>query len=696
MKKIISLLVVLAMLVAIVPAVFAADEGTTVYLAPGEWAQYRENYAVYYFNSVNNNSGWVLMSYDETSGYQTATVPADYDKVIFVGLKSGTSLNWNNKENQTVDLTLPTDGNNLFTIENPWDGNQDWKATGTWSTYTPPVAAAPLTDGDNNVTVGEFTYTATQTGTLFVTFKSVTYVSSWGESSIGYEQIEYYFGYSGDEPNWFELTVNGKAVENAYYGSVDVTQGDVVSLSWGFLGANETVQSWTMSGVLNLNYEKYAFPEAGSAEMPVSLNYGECPTSSIAVAPGATAYYDLDFSFYGATLNVYGDNLYVMIPKYDDYGWPVYDNDGNQVWDRIDAVDGVVSIPVQSRGGMTVQLGNSGTEETTFWLYGYFAAGTMNNPAQLANGDNSVAIDAYTQYYYVFEAICDTTLTVTIDTEKCSNWAINYYNDAYTDSGYSTSNDENAVSSYTIVAPMGDKITIVLWTADYAAGEIILNVDIDCPHDYADYVCSICGAIQDRVYENQAQIDPEFSLTVGANATVEYVDVTQKHTAVLGEDGFYHLDSEDGPIIYVDLYSDLFCFGTAIDDSNGTGQIYIYVYGEDGSLVKDNNGNNLRYNATAAIQEYLDAADENGYYPLTEDLAYFYQNYGKSQGWYIPGMSFILGDDFDADTGWMFACCYLVDENPGTGDNSMLSVAIAAAIVSAMTIVALPVAKKHF
>jgi hypothetical protein len=37
--------------------------------------------------------------------------------------------NWNNKWNQTADLVAPTDGNNLYTVE---DGTWD-KGGGTWS-----------------------------------------------------------------------------------------------------------------------------------------------------------------------------------------------------------------------------------------------------------------------------------------------------------------------------------------------------------------------------------------------------------------------------------------------------------------------------------------------------------------------------------------------------------------------------------
>ena len=59
----------------------------------------------------------------------------DYDcNIIFCRMNpAGATGNWNSKWNQTANLTVPTNGNNLFTVKsNSWDN-----ATGTWSKYTP-------------------------------------------------------------------------------------------------------------------------------------------------------------------------------------------------------------------------------------------------------------------------------------------------------------------------------------------------------------------------------------------------------------------------------------------------------------------------------------------------------------------------------------------------------------------------------
>jgi hypothetical protein len=238
-------------------------------------------------------------------------------------------------------------------------------------------------------------------------------------------------------------------------------------------------------------------------------------------------------------------------------------------------------------------------------------------------------------------------------------------------------------------------LTILIWVTPVAFATDDTATVFSCTDWNWDDAYTIRESSTERVYENRTEIDPDFTLPAGWHGAIEYVDVTETHTAVLGEDGFYNLDRADGAIIYVDMNSDVFSFATALADPWGSGQIYVFVYDENGDIVKDDSGNNIKYNATAAIRAYLNAA-ENGYYPLTEDLIYFYQSYGKSQGWYIPGMSFIFEGDFDTDTGWMFACCYLEDGNAGGSENSMLSIAIAIAVISAVSIAVLPVIGKYF
>lgn len=101
-----------------------------LYLAlDGVWKNNDERYAAYFFNSTGNV--WVSMTDSNGDGIYEVNIPAGYtygDNVIFCRMKgTSTSNGWGNKWNQTADLTIPTDGRNLYTVKS-WDNspNTHW------------------------------------------------------------------------------------------------------------------------------------------------------------------------------------------------------------------------------------------------------------------------------------------------------------------------------------------------------------------------------------------------------------------------------------------------------------------------------------------------------------------------------------------------------------------------------------------
>ena len=103
-----------------------------LYLKPNSsWNQSNARFAAYFFNNAGN--AWVSMVDSDSDGVYEVNIPEGYtfgDSVIFCRMNpSSTANNWNNKWNQTADLTIPTDGKNLFTIPGTtWDGatNSNW------------------------------------------------------------------------------------------------------------------------------------------------------------------------------------------------------------------------------------------------------------------------------------------------------------------------------------------------------------------------------------------------------------------------------------------------------------------------------------------------------------------------------------------------------------------------------------------
>ena len=109
-----------------------SENPTTVYLKPNdEWKADNARFAVYYWN--NGGNSWKNMTPVDCNGdYYSVDVPKGYSNFIFCRMNGANQTNnWNNKWNQTLDLTLPTNGNTLYDIESAkyiyLTPNSNWK-----------------------------------------------------------------------------------------------------------------------------------------------------------------------------------------------------------------------------------------------------------------------------------------------------------------------------------------------------------------------------------------------------------------------------------------------------------------------------------------------------------------------------------------------------------------------------------------
>ena len=131
MKKIFTLFAALA----IVLSMFAANipAGTKLYLTPNaNWKQSNARFAAYFFG---DGEAWVSMTKveGETDLYEVVSPSKEFTNVIFCRMNpSASANNWNNKWNQTSDLTY-NGTQNWYTVK---DGTWD-KGGGTWALYAP-------------------------------------------------------------------------------------------------------------------------------------------------------------------------------------------------------------------------------------------------------------------------------------------------------------------------------------------------------------------------------------------------------------------------------------------------------------------------------------------------------------------------------------------------------------------------------
>jgi len=160
------------------------------------------------------------------------------------------------------------------------------------------------------------------------------------------------------------------------------------------------------------------------------------------------------------------------------------------------------------------------------------------------------------------------------------------------------------------------------------------------------------------IYQAPSQLAP---YTLPAGAKLNAFDLTGSYDLVYNEaDGFYHLDSADGPLVLMYLGEDLQyldCFQTILDHTG----VNRYFFDDNGDFLK-------KESYSECLLEYIACMDENaGVYPLTEDLKYIVQMEGEDSGWFDEENSLYLFKDVNGmnisginnEISWLFMCCYI-------------------------------------
>lgn len=166
-----------------------------------------------------------------------------------------------------------------------------------------------------------------------------------------------------------------------------------------------------------------------------------------------------------------------------------------------------------------------------------------------------------------------------------------------------------------------------------------------------------------EVYEPQNP-PKKFTINKAQGRRLKYVDMTaatEDFQIVMGSDGYYHLNSATGPILYINIgpnapYHSLYYMAGAGGNGVAGNGIKATIYDEDGKAVK-------RIDFSEAMLEFGECADATyGIYPLTEDLRYIVQTAGKYYGWWDSESSNFWLDSvngLNSELGWMFAVCYV-------------------------------------
>ena len=151
LNKLFSILLVISMIISMIPPMpsQAATATTIVLKVNSEWTSDGARFAAYFFQG--DSYKWVSMT-SEGNNYYSCSVPSGYGSVIFCRMNGGNTTNsWDNKWNQTGDLTVPDASKCMFTVSG-WDGGSWSACSHSWNSGTVTKAATCSAEGTKTFT----------------------------------------------------------------------------------------------------------------------------------------------------------------------------------------------------------------------------------------------------------------------------------------------------------------------------------------------------------------------------------------------------------------------------------------------------------------------------------------------------------------------------------------------------------------
>ena len=301
---------------------------------------------------------------------------------------------------------------------------------------------------------------------------------------------------------------------------------------------------------------------------------------------------------------------------------------------------------------LTVTLAQKATESVEL-----YAGGEENTAYRVNVGSTYVSLAEGKRNYFLFTPTVAGTYEFSVTDNSA---AIGYYGAPHFVQNLSAA--EVVDNKFTISVSAG-----MIGTSGTGTTVIVVGVDTGDHNNCVLNIQRIGDAehtISDEpwiIYKTTAKLS---AYTLPAGAVLGEFDLTAATDAyqlVLNEkDGFYHLNSADGPLVLVRLgksskYLDSF---QKILESSGVTK---YFFDENDQFVK-------KESYSDCLLEYIANMDaDHGVYPLTEDLKYIIQQRGDYSGWWDPDASLYLFKDvngdripgINADIAWLFMCCYI-------------------------------------
>ena len=265
--------------------------------------------------------------------------------------------------------------------------------------------------------------------------------------------------------------------------------------------------------------------------------------------------------------------------------------------------------------------------------------------------------DDYT--FFIFRPSKAAIYTITYECD--SNLTLSYHGSSFFAQGFDISEDTNTIDKY----ENGFSLTVY---ASNLGGDYVFAIR---SASATSCVIKIANAgtpgtrLEDEPWtpylEDTDMVNKQ--LSESKDGTYTAIDITDSSLkAVFNEsDGYYHLGTADGPIIFIDLTSDS-KYVSSIQMICAHQRMGEYIYDVSGKVAEKRSYNELFMQY--GMPDTTDSVDEPIRIPLTKKLAEAVISFGNKNSWWAEGSdanifeNALLGAPYNREFAWLLFCGY--------------------------------------
>ncbi len=276
-------------------------------------------------------------------------------------------------------------------------------------------------------------------------------------------------------------------------------------------------------------------------------------------------------------------------------------------------------------------------------------------------GVGSFLVDLTPNDYTFLIFIPETAAIYTMTYESGSELKIGYHGSSFFVQGLDISEEiksmsayENGLSFSVYQSNIGGDMVFAIWSASETS--CVLNVK-----NTGDPGTRLEDEPWVPYLEDEATVNKQLSASKDGNYTA--IDLTDMSVAAVfnDADGYYHLGSANGPIIFIDLTTDS-KFISSIQTICATQRMGVYIYDDNGKVAEKRSYNELF--VQYGMPYDTTPVDEPIRIPLTKKLAEAIQEFGGRSGWWgeDPEINIfnkvLLGAPYNQEYAWLLYCGY--------------------------------------